>query len=358
MNLKALPKQLAHVALLCAGVILGVTGAFSFMGLWSGLSFIPATIAAGALWGIAYLIDNNEESAAVTPEPELSVPKIQSVPNENTDTEARMHAAHSLINFARDLSEREILEAGNNISDIYRVCLLHVAELDSNRTSFTRLFEMLGEFSVRLTRLTTEFESLVQQQTEFVSEATGATERISECVSMIHKVARETTMLGLNATIEAARAGEAGEGFSVIARHLGELTGNVQHANNVIAQRAGSLEGVLPEISATASQIVSRCHELKKDVREQNLDFEQAYSELMQAVAAGIDGGRAISSRTNDLTMHLQFQDRMAQALEKVNTLLNEQVAVVALSQQMNVAGEVSVNVTRDDSDTDGIEYF
>ncbi|HIA04154.1 MAG TPA: hypothetical protein EYN66_20030, partial [Myxococcales bacterium] len=85
--------------------------------------------------------------------------------------------------------------------------------------SFTRLFEMLGEFSVRLTRLTTEFESLVQRQSEFVSEATGATERISECVLMIHKVARESTMLGLNATIEAARAGEAGEGFGVIARH-------------------------------------------------------------------------------------------------------------------------------------------
>ena len=154
------------------------------------------------------------------------------------------------------------------------------------------------------------------------------------------------------------RAGEAGEGFGVIARHLGELTSNVQHANNLIAQRAGSLEGVLPEISATASQIVSRCHELKKDVREQNMDFEQAYSELMQAVAAGIDGGRAISLRTNDLTMHLQFQDRMAQALEKVGALLNEQVAVVASPQQMTATEDLSKSLTSNDSDTGGIEYF
>ena len=137
MNLKALPKQFAHVALLCAGVILGVTGAFSYIGLWSVLSFVPATIAAGALWGIAYLIDDNEEPAVTTSVPELSVSETQSAPDESTKTEARMHAAHSLINFVRDLSEKEILEAGNNISDIYRVCLLHVAELDSNRLFYT-----------------------------------------------------------------------------------------------------------------------------------------------------------------------------------------------------------------------------
>jgi methyl-accepting chemotaxis protein len=313
------------------GATVGTTGALVYANLWEPLSLFPASIFALVCAAVAFGVGRGADARTETNrEQQQSAgseePQGAAAVTASTSLLSRMDSAQSLLEFVENLSEREILKAGKDVSDIYRVCLQHVEELDSNRTSFTRLFETADEFSRRLIMLTNEFESLVQKQMGFVEAATTATDRITQSARMIKKVARESTMLGLNATIEAARAGEAGEGFSIIARQLCELTNTVAEANDAIASRTGSLREVLPEITVTAEELLAHCANLQSDVSEQNSDFEQAHGELMQAVSAGIGGGREISARANNLTMHLQFQDRMAQSLAKVRSLLEEQV--------------------------------
>ncbi len=66
---------------------------------------------------------------------------------------------------------------------------------------------------------------------------------ITLVLDSVKKISDKTKLLGLNASIEAARAGTAGRGFSVVAKEIGELSGNSMSALkniNVIMQEVGN----------------------------------------------------------------------------------------------------------------------
>jgi methyl-accepting chemotaxis protein len=86
------------------------------------------------------------------------------------------------------------------------------------------------------------------QQINMLAEAVG---RIGNVVELINTIAAQTNLLALNATIEAARAGEAGKGFAVVASEVKALAAQTAKATAEISDQIMGVQ------SATSAAVVN-----------------------------------------------------------------------------------------------------
>lgn len=113
----------------------------------------------------------------------------------------------------------------------------------------------------------------VHQSMESIDRIQASSNKVSEIVRVIGDIANQTNLLAFNAAIEAARAGQHGVGFSVVAaevRKLAERSSDaakeistliessvvqVNQGAEVSKSAAGSFEGIMSSVRATASSV-------------------------------------------------------------------------------------------------------
>lgn len=79
--------------------------------------------------------------------------------------------------------------------------------------------------------------------------ASDAIEQVGTRMRDLHQIATMEKILAINASIEAGRAGQAGVGFSVVAKEMGELSGQSASVYNEIHELIASIDNSVKAMS-------------------------------------------------------------------------------------------------------------
>ncbi|WP_432546560.1 methyl-accepting chemotaxis protein [Kineococcus sp. SYSU DK004] len=174
-----------------------------------------------------------------------------------------------------------------------------------------------------------EVEELVQLVTDrdrAVLDLVGEVRALDREVDAIAAVAHATTILALNAKIEAVRAGDAGEGFSVVADEVRELSrqsaqaassvrAGITRVTQLMEDRLGSGDGA----GGSSSEAINARLEGIAAAQHQAAEALSASVHGTQEAAARIAASvESLGVRTTSVLAQAQFQDMTRQAVEGV----------------------------------------
>lgn len=220
-----------------------------------------------------------------------------------------------------------VLRAGEEVARIFQLSQAHLQTVEQVHQRIEAPVDdsaLVSEMSSQLT----EMRGQAQRQGKTLAEAMNFTTRILQLSGRVGAISQTAKMLSLNARVEAARAGEAGEAFQVVAHEMGELVGRLIEINTGIAELGSRMVHVLPEAEKAAAELAANC-----DERVERLELLMAaWSENARTLSDGARSAAAASARdaqsivsgVGNVTVHLQFQDRMAQRVRACMEALSE----------------------------------
>ncbi|NHC46769.1 methyl-accepting chemotaxis protein [Motilibacter aurantiacus] len=200
-------------------------------------------------------------------------------------------------------------------------------------SAFARdLAQRTGEDAERVATATRTNAESVEQLVALVSERDrallGLVEEVrglDRYVAAIAEVARATTILALNAKIEAVRAGAAGQGFSVVADEVRELSRESAAAAEDIRQGISRVTGLIEQrlgsdaASASSSAAINARLEA---IAEAQHDMASMLTETVAGTRSAVEqveaSAESLSARTNGILAQTQFQDITRQTVEAV----------------------------------------
>jgi len=194
--------------------------------------------------------------------------------------------------------------------------------------------QVLEACESRLRGLIQNFQGFVQSRDEVmqsVRQLAGESVSLGTMAEDVAQIARQTNLLSLNASIEAARAGPSGRGFAVVAtevRRLSTESGDTgkrigdhvqafgQHMNAALKQAS--------EHTAHDAQVIHASEQTINQVIEQ---VDSAVSQLNERAAELSARGEAVRAQVEQLMIAFQFQDRVHQIMDQVNSSISSAVA-------------------------------
>lgn len=152
--------------------------------------------------------------------------------------------------------------------------------------------------------------NMLADSSEKVQKLNEDSARVSEIIKVIEGIAEQTNLLALNAAIEAARAGDQGRGFAVVADEVRSLATRTQSSATEIHTMIESLQ------ENTSSTVI------------------------------GINSSNELANNTANSAS--QAQDALRAIISDLGEInnMNSEIASSS-SQQVNVAEEISQNITR-----------
>jgi methyl-accepting chemotaxis protein len=185
----------------------------------------------------------------------------------------------------------------------------------------------------------------VQQTGKQLKRLGERSQEITQVVDVINSLSERTTILALNASMQAAAAGEAGQGFSMIAEEIQQLSESSREFTEQIALLVNNIQHDANTTMATMEQTIEKVVE-GSALTEETAQQMQANLEATNALIAAVED--IATSSAEQVVINKTLQARTKQMLETTQTRSQELHSLTDLTTQMAVYGQQlveSVNV-------------
>lgn len=169
-----------------------------------------------------------------------------------------MEAAMQAISHAAEAAKKRaeiVADSARNASD-------NVAAAASAADQVSASIEDISSQVASAVGIASQAVQRADQTNATVASLAATAENIGHVLTLIKKIAAQTSLLALNATIEAARAGEAGRGFAVVAGEVKSLAAQTSQATEDIAAHISAIRGA----SGNAVQAIAEIGEAIRNV--------------------------------------------------------------------------------------------
>lgn len=152
------------------------------------------------------------------------------------------------------------------------------AKVTSAAQNLADSFEQITASAQEIGSSANEVSAEQQSLDESIKNVTDKILEINKVLKSLHKLAKDSKMLGLNASIEAARAGENGKGFSVVAEEIQKFSSNTIELSQQIEKMTEAVESEVDKVKGRSEKTSSYVHEQASAVQEITASIEEINS--------------------------------------------------------------------------------